>query len=209
MSRITHRLAASAAFAGRRIARVRAVCASPEAAEAFFGDIALRPEPERPRDLLGWVVTRDADPDAGVTTTLRLSLLRAPRFPDPETDQGEQTHRYGLVIGSTVADATEAGLALNFEPRERTGSPVAPLVRASEGILVAGVKLAADRSGDLIVRVYEPNGRRTTGEIAIDAPVAAIREASLIEDPGAELPAGPLSVTLTPFEVRTYRIALA
>lgn len=113
------------------------------------------------------------------------------------------------MIGSTVADATEAGLALNFEPRERTGSPVAPLVRASEGILVAGVKLAADRSGDLIVRVYEPNGRRTTGEIAIDAPVAAIREASLIENPGAELPAGPLSVTLTPFEVRTYRIALA
>ncbi|MEG2579104.1 MAG: glycoside hydrolase family 38 C-terminal domain-containing protein, partial [Glutamicibacter sp.] len=37
--------------------------------------------------IYGFDVTRDAK-DAAVTTTMRLSLLRAPRFPDPETDQG-------------------------------------------------------------------------------------------------------------------------
>ncbi|WP_156761731.1 alpha-mannosidase [Microbacterium karelineae] len=153
----------------------------------------------------GYDVTRDADPDAGVTTTVRLSLLRAPRFPDPETDQGTQTHRYGFVVGSTIDDATEAGLALNLPARERTGSPVAPLVSATDGILVSGVKLAADRTGDLIVRVYEPHGRRVTGSVSFDAPVAEVREASLIEDTGA--PADLDDITLTPFEVRTYRVA--
>ena len=48
----------------------------------------------------GFDVTRDAV-DGHVTTTIRLSLLRAPRFPDPETDQGVQTHRYGLVSART------------------------------------------------------------------------------------------------------------
>ncbi|WP_110589910.1 alpha-mannosidase [Microbacterium suaedae] len=152
----------------------------------------------------GYDVTRDADPDAGVTTTVRLSLLRAPRFPDPETDQGAQTHRYGLVVGSTIEDATAAGLALNLPARERSGSPVAPLVSVSDGIVVSGVKLAADRSGDLIVRVYEPHGRRVTGSVSIDVPGAEVREASLIEDVIA--PADPADITLTPFEVRTLRV---
>ncbi|TGO04626.1 alpha-mannosidase [Serinibacter arcticus] len=162
----------------------------------------------------GFDVTRDADPEAGVTTTLRLSLLRAPRFPDPDTDQGEQTHRYGFVIGATTADATRAGLALNLPARERTGSPVEALVTASEGVVVSGVKLAADRSGDLVVRVYEPEGRRVRGTVRIaagSAGIAAVHEASLIEDvQGAvEVTDGAIALELTPFEVRTYRVSLA
>ncbi|GAD35092.1 alpha-mannosidase [Microbacterium sp. TS-1] len=158
----------------------------------------------------GYDVTREADPDRDVTTTVRLSLLRAPRFPDPETDQGEQSHRYGLVIGADIEAATAAGLALNTAMRERTGAPVAPLVTATPGILVSGVKLAADRSGDLVVRVYEPAGRRVAGELRVDG-AATIREASLIEDDLGEIvhDAGRVAVELRPFEVRTYRVGMS
>jgi alpha-mannosidase len=162
----------------------------------------------------GFDVTRDADPETGVITTLRLSLLRAPRFPDPDTDQGEQTHRYGFVIGASTAQATEAGLALNLPARTRTGSPVEALVTASEGVVVSGVKLAADRSGDLVVRVYEPEGRRVRGTVRIAAGaagIASVNEASLIEDTAepVELTDGAIALELTPFEVRTYRVRLA
>ena len=76
----------------------------------------------------GFDLSRDAV-DGDVTTTVRLSLLRAPRFPDPETDQGEQTHRYGLVVGADVAAATEAGALLNTDERPLTGSRgIDPLV---------------------------------------------------------------------------------
>jgi alpha-mannosidase len=157
----------------------------------------------------GYDVARDWDPEAGVTTTVRLSLLRAPRFPDPETDQGVQTHRYGLVVGATVEDATAEGIALNLPVRRVTGAPVAPVVEASAGILVSAVKLAADRSGDLVVRVYEPYGRRVAGTLRFARAVSGAVVASLIEDAGAdaELVDGrELAVTLTPFEVRTYRV---
>ncbi|MBF0817061.1 alpha-mannosidase [Microbacterium paludicola] len=160
----------------------------------------------------GYDVTRDSTPEQGVTTTVRLSLLRAPRFPDPETDQGEQTHRYAFVIGAGIEDATAAGLAMNLPVREATGSPVAPVAQVSGGILVSAVKLAADRSGDLIVRVYEPYGRRASGSLVFGRAVSAVSTVSLIEDgplEGLSLVDGrEVALSLTPFEVRTLRVSL-
>src|SRR5690606_1505629 len=66
--------------------------------------------------LYGYDTTRDADAD-GVTTTLRLSLLRAPRFPDPETDHGRHEIVVGLVIGADAATATAEGIMLNAPAR--------------------------------------------------------------------------------------------
>ncbi|GAA1724576.1 alpha-mannosidase [Microbacterium paludicola] len=160
----------------------------------------------------GYDVTRDSTPEQGVTTTVRLSLLRAPRFPDPETDQGEQTHRYAFVIGAGIEDATAAGLAMNLPPREATGSPVAPVAQASGGILVSAVKLAADRSGDVIVRVYEPYGRRASGSLVFGRAVSAVSTVSLIEDDPLEevslVDDREVALSLTPFEVRTLRVSL-
>ncbi|QNE35582.1 alpha-mannosidase [Leifsonia shinshuensis] len=150
--------------------------------------------------------------DGEVTTTLRLSLLRAPRFPDPETDQGVQTHRYGLVIGTSVAGATAAGVLMNQNARTIRGAhAVSPLVSVEGGAVVSSVKLADDRSGDLIVRVYEPEGRRATARLRVDAPVGAARTATLLEEqlpgePAAD--AGSVELTLSPFEVRTLRFAV-
>ncbi|MDZ5078316.1 alpha-mannosidase [Nesterenkonia sp. HG001] len=158
--------------------------------------------------IYGYDVTRDVV-DADVTTTVRLSLLRAPRFPDPETDQGVQTHVYGMVIGAGVAEATRAGIEMNMPRRRLQGSQgFAPLVRCEgEGLVVSAVKLAEDRSGDLVVRVYEALGRRAEGTITVNAPVAGVREVSLIEDDLTDV--GTFApVRLRPFEVRTLRFSL-
>ncbi|MDQ4109990.1 MAG: glycosyl hydrolase-related protein, partial [Actinomycetota bacterium] len=153
----------------------------------------------------GFDVTRPT----AMTTEVRLSLLRAPRFPDPETDQGVQTHRYGLVIGADVAAATEAGAVLNTLPRHVTGAQaVEPLVTVSgEGLVISSVKLAADRSGDLVVRVYESTGARTQGELRVGESFGRVEEISLVEDPIAEVSAdgGVVALSLGAFEVRTLR----
>ncbi|RWZ82179.1 alpha-mannosidase [Glutamicibacter sp. HZAU] len=164
--------------------------------------------------IYGFDVTRDAK-DAEVTTTMRLSLLRAPRFPDPETDQGVQTHRYGLVIGADVATATAAGALLNSEERVIDGAQgVDPLVTVSgEGLVVSSVKLAADRSGDLVVRVYESLGRRASGSLKVNAQIAHASTVSLLEDEldgqRIELADGAVPLKLGAFEVRTLRFAVA
>ncbi|SNY68762.1 alpha-mannosidase [Paractinoplanes atraurantiacus] len=157
----------------------------------------------------GYDQTRDSTEEHGVTTTVRLSLLRAPRFPDPETDQGAQTCSYGLVIGAGVAEATEAGIAMNLPARVVTGDHgFDPLVSVEgDGIVVSGVKLADDRSGDLIVRVYESQGRRATGTLVVHTDVRSAQTVSLLERP-IEAAGDALTLQLTPFEVRTIRLAL-
>ena len=161
--------------------------------------------------IYGFDVTRDAV-DASVTTTLRLSLLRAPRFPDPKTDQGLQTHRYGLVIGADIAAATEAGALINSDEHIVTGAnPVDPLVSVEgEGLVVSSVKLAADQSDDLIVRVYESLGRRAVGRLQVNLPVVAAATVSLLEDhlEAAEVADNSVDLRLGAFEVRTLRFTL-
>ena len=67
---------------------------------------------------------------AGGTTTVRLSLLRAPLFPDPDADQGEHRFRVALRVGATIGDAVAEGYRLNLPLRRvRGGDDVAPLRR--------------------------------------------------------------------------------
>jgi len=165
----------------------------------------------------GFDTTRDSE-DGAVSTTVRLSLLRAPRFPDPATDQGTQTHRFGLVVGTDLAGATAEGLWMNVERTTTRGARGAlPLVSASDGVLVSSVKLADDRSGDLVVRLWEPVGRRVRATVDVDAEVTSVRTVSLLEDDLPDHPApapadlgpdGRVEIALGGFEVRTLRFVL-
>ncbi|ALX65850.1 alpha-mannosidase [Microbacterium sp. XT11] len=157
--------------------------------------------------IYGYDTTRDADDD-GVTTTVRLSLLRAPRFPDPDTDHGHHEIEVGFVIGADAAIATAEGRRLNAPATVvRGGREVEPLVSVDgEGIVVSAVKLADDDSGDVIVRVYEALGRRAAGVLEIGFEHREVREVSLIEDE-LESPRRGGELQLRPFEVRTLRIA--
>lgn len=157
--------------------------------------------------IYGYDTTREVGED-GVTTTVRLSLLRAPRFPDPDTDHGLHEIEVGFVIGADAAIATAEGIRLNSIPTVIRGArEVEPLVEVSgEGIVVSAVKLADDGSGDVIVRVYEALGRRAVGELSVGFDHREVREVSLIED-DIEAPRLGGALHLRPFEVRTLRIA--
>lgn len=157
--------------------------------------------------IYGYDTTREVGED-GVTTTVRLSLLRAPRFPDPDTDHGLHEIEVGFVIGADAAIATAEGIRLNSTPTVIRGArEVEPLVEVSgEGIVVSAVKLADDGSSDVIVRVYEALGRRAVGELSVGFEHREVREVSLIEDE-IEAPRLGGALHLRPFEVRTLRIA--
>jgi alpha-mannosidase len=145
--------------------------------------------------------------DDAVATTVRLSLLRAPRFPDPDTDHGHHEITVGFVIGADAAVATTEGIRLNTVPTLVRGAhEVAPLVSVQgEGIVISGVKLADDGSGDVIVRLYEALGRRAVGAVDVGFEHREIREVSLIEDALDDARVGG-ELRLRPFEVRTLRI---
>ncbi|NUL02850.1 alpha-mannosidase [Streptomyces lunaelactis] len=158
---------------------------------------------------------RDSGPgsDSGTTTTLRVSLLRAPRFPDPETDQGVHRFRHALVPGAVIGDAVREGFRINLPERRVSGdAAVAPLVTVdNEAVVVSAVKLADDASGDVVVRLYESGGGRararvTAGFEAVEADVTDLLERPLADAPKPELADGAVRLMLRPFELVTLRI---
>ncbi|MFJ3173559.1 alpha-mannosidase [Streptomyces roseus] len=162
----------------------------------------------------GHDVTRDVRPDGGQTTTVRLSLLRAPRYPDPETDQGAHTLRFSLAPGAEIADAVREGHALNLPERVvRGAAAVAPLLAVdNDAVVVEAVKLAEDRSGDVVVRLYESRGGRATAALRADFRLAGATETDLLERPlpgqavSGPAPDGAVALTLRPFQIVTVRL---
>jgi alpha-mannosidase len=173
----------------------------------------------------GHDVSRTTRDDGGTTTTVGLSLLRAPRSPDPHADQGRHRFSYALLPGADIAAAAAEGYALNLPLRVASGrgDPPPPLVTVSgTGATVEAVKLADDRSGDVIVRLYESLGGRASVVVRPGFAVARADIVDLLERPlpdapprsGAPLQAdapllnhgGAVPVTLRPFQIMTLRL---
>jgi alpha-mannosidase len=141
-----------------------------------------------------------------MATSVRATLLRGPSFPDPETDRGRHEFRFRLVPGAAVADAVAAGYAINLPPLSRTGGHgVEPLVRVEgdPNVLIEAVKLADDRSGDVVVRLYEAHGTPGTATLRTSFAAAGFRLTDLLEEPIGD---GGEVVTLRPFQILTVRM---
>ena len=159
----------------------------------------------------GHDIARTTRPDGGTTTTVRLSLLRAPLFPDPDADQGSHRFAVSLRAGATIGDAIAEGYRLNVPPRRIRGArEVAPLITVSDpAVVVEAVKLAEDRSGDVVVRLYESRGSRATARVTAGFPYGSVVETDLLERPLPEAvclwPDGALQ--LRPFRIVTLRFS--
>ncbi|MFC9687888.1 alpha-mannosidase [Kribbella sp. NPDC056951] len=157
----------------------------------------------------GHDINRTARPDGGTTTTIRTSLIRAPRFPDPETDQGLHTVNHALVVGAAIGDAITEGYNINLPERTITGAEgTTPLVAIDNpNLVVEALKLADDQSGDVIVRLYESTGGRSRGVITPSFEATSVTEVDLLERHLADraLDGGAVALDLRPFQILTLR----
>jgi alpha-mannosidase len=110
------------------------------------------------------------------------------------------------------------GYALNLPLRTVAGGTrpaEPPLVTLSgNGVTVEAVKLADDRSGDVVVRLYETLGGRARTVLHTGFPLARAKVVDLLERPlpGDPLPLGTdggVGLSLRPFQVLTLRLARA
>ncbi|WP_277209456.1 alpha-mannosidase [Isoptericola croceus] len=143
-------------------------------------------------------------------TTVRLSLLRAPMFPDPDADQGRHEMRCELVVGAGIDDAIRHGYALNLPERVLTGSHgIEPLVVVDDdAVVVEALKLAEDGSGDVIVRLYESRGGRARARLTPRLEHSGVEVTDLLERRlgDAQRDGDDVLVELTPFQVLTLRL---
>jgi alpha-mannosidase len=150
-------------------------------------------------------------PDGRPMTTARLSLLRAPRYPDPGADRGRHAFTVSLRPGG-IPDAIADGYAQHLPPRVTRGVPTQPLVEVTDpAVVVESVKLAEDRSGDLVVRLYEAHGNRSRATVRTafgwsEAAATDLLERPVASDAVRRVGAGAdVDLVLRPFELLTLR----
>ncbi len=160
----------------------------------------------------GYDVSRTTRPEGGTTTTVRFSLLRAPLFPDPESDQGEHLMRFRIQPGASISDAVALGYDLANPMRAvRSVAPIVPIVTSTDpAVVIETVKLAEDGSGDLIVRLYESLGGQARTVLRLDASAVAIESTDLLERRLENEPAVPgggstIELPFRAFQLRTVR----
>lgn len=152
------------------------------------------------------------DDEAAPATTIRASVIHGPKFPDPDCDMGEHTMRYRLVVGATFDDAVREAWEINL-PRNtvRGAAEVAPLIEiAGDGCVAQTLKLAEDRSGDVIVRLYESRGGRAVVTVRADFEHAGVLATDLLEEPNGDqvtLTSDGVRLELRPFQIITLRFS--
>jgi alpha-mannosidase len=156
------------------------------------------------------------DSRGALPTVVRMSLVRGPLYPDPLADEGRHTFECSLLVGG-IHDAVREGYSKALPGREVEGAGWQPVVVSTNpDVVVSAVKLADDRSGDLIVRVYEAGGSRTTTDLWFTVAHGEISVVNLLERTDGEsenlteiepIDAG-VRLRLHPFQISTLRVRL-
>ncbi len=151
---------------------------------------------------------------------MRLSLLRAPKMPDPDCDIN-RTHETTFSLRPHAGDFTNGVIddaaALNSPllaiaadaadgPLDATGCRFAV---SAPNVIIDAVKKAED-DDSLIVRLYEAHGSRGRCRFSTSLPATAIIETDLMENeekPFA-LRNGAITLNVKPFQIRTLKIKL-
>lgn len=149
---------------------------------------------------------------------MRMSLLRAPKAPDPECDMGVHNFTYVLMphFGPhQYADVVRSAYALNapmrfapLEPSTGTAAMLPQLVSCDNpNIVIETVKKAED-SNDLVVRVYECHNTRGTAELRSLRPILGAQLCNLEETEMGELEIedGAVQFDYKPFEIITLKL---
>ena len=154
---------------------------------------------------------------------LRLSLLRAPTWPDPETDQGTHEFTYSLYPhGGTWRDAltVEQGYDLNYpliavpvtqHPGELPAQKSFFAVDENNVVITAVKKDADDNA--LILRFYEWAGKKGDIHIHLPEAISAASETNLMESVERPLALGAAGTTVTvptgAYEIKTVKLEFA
>lgn len=150
--------------------------------------------------------------------TMRMTLLRAPKAPDPTCDMG--THRFTYVLlphfgAYNWSGVVQAGYALNAPMRYRylskskgeEKSPNRLIACDDRNLVVEAVKKSED-SKALIVRLYECHNARGSAELSCGRRIKAAFLCDLLENELEELQIenGAVQFDYKPFEIITIKL---
>jgi len=154
-----------------------------------------------------------------VGNLLRLTLLRSPKWPDPDADMGHHHFHYALYPhAGTWKDALTVRHGWEYDyplqavvttahagmlPAEHSFVSVAP-----ENVVLTAVKKAEDADG-LILRVYEWAGKDATVEFHVPPGAKSATVTNLMETPEGQplaIEGDVVKAPIYPYEILTVRV---
>ena len=148
---------------------------------------------------------------------MRLSLLRAPTFPDWDADQGDHEFAYALLphLGGwnedTLREAYSFNDALIGMVARKTGTgttAMGSLVAVdAPNVIIETVKQAEDGQG-VIVRLYECQRMRSLVSLRTGFPLRRVTRVNLLEEVQEQLPCTTeqVSFEVSPYQIVTLRL---
>lgn len=143
---------------------------------------------------------------------LSLSLLRSPKYPDRFADMGKHVFTYSLLPhcgGLTQSCVMSEAAALNRPPlaaENYSAGNAVPFCRLNgRGVSLETVK-KAEKSNSQIIRLVETNGTESTATLTFAGNAKNICDIDLMEwnkQNVRKIENNQISVTLSPFEIRT------
>ncbi|MEC0127197.1 alpha-mannosidase [Paenibacillus pabuli] len=150
--------------------------------------------------------------------TLRLSLLRAPKWPDEHADQGEHEFTYSLLPhqgGWREAGVVRRAMELNHPVKIVAGEQHSGTLPAehswlhfhSEHVILDTIKASEDGTGT-VLRFYESSGGRETVQVQWTDVRIQTSVVNLLEDEIRPLACheGKFELTFKPYEIQTVKL---
>ncbi|MBN2089714.1 alpha-mannosidase [candidate division KSB1 bacterium] len=154
--------------------------------------------------------------------TMRITLLRSPKSPDPQADMGKHEFTYVLYphVGDwQTAKTHQMAYELNYPALARfvkaqSGSrpPATAFVRieGADGVFITTLKKAEERNS-FIIRLVEYYGKRSSLKVVFSGRIKYTAEVDLLENPlpgrvtfGGE----SFSTDIKPHEIKSFEIVL-
>jgi len=147
---------------------------------------------------------------------LRITLLRNPYGPDPETDNGVHTVRFAFQphgARKQNAELIREGMAYNrplLAVRTNEEVPSGPRLTIEGGdSVVCSALRHAEHSDDLIIRFFETGGKKCSASISLAGGIEAAEEVNFLENPTGgkvKVSGGKAAVNFRPCEVKSLRV---
>lgn len=164
----------------------------------------------------GFAVLNDCKYGVNVSGgSINLTLLKSPLVPDMTADRGIHEFTYSIYLwdGSfDDSDVIREAYSLNSPVCvfEGDAGEMRLFVIDQKDIILETVKLAEDKSGDIIIRLYQGTGSTTLCNISTCLPVGRAWETNMLEENKKEIEHDNNNIKLVfrPFEVKTIRLRI-
>jgi alpha-mannosidase len=140
-------------------------------------------------------------------STMSISLLRSPVFPDPKADEGVQSFTYSLfprnmgwLAGGVMAEAEDLNVGLPAVRCAASDGEWQPITCRGMPLALGALK-CEDGGNGIVMRVYNPAGEAGAASLSLPQPWNFAAELNLLEDR-----LGTPQFGFRPHQIRTWLI---